>query len=171
MEMNILQKEPKDSLKECLNDCSIEILEYLYEVHRSEHSKKLKTKEEYVDYLNKKIPQGFRKYLNEEIMYSAYKVLENNNENNDYNEELVLNGFMFHYHYEEPDKDCVNIIPKEIQQSFIKNFTNIEKDSYFKKIIKTYIENYLLITGYVPKSKLMEIVLNLEDINITEEEF
>ena len=171
MEMNILQKEPKDSLKECLNDCSIEILEYLYEVHRSEHSKKLKTKEEYVDYLNKKIPQGFRKYLNEEIMYSAYKVLENNNENNDYNEELVLNGFMFHYHYEEPDKDCVNIIPKEIQQSFIKNFTNIEKDSYFKKIIKTYIENYLLITGYVPKSKLMEIVLNLEDINITEEEY
>ena len=44
MEMNIIKKEPKYSLYECLNDCTIEMLEFLFEVHKSEHTKKMNTK-------------------------------------------------------------------------------------------------------------------------------
>ena len=55
MEMNIIKKEPKYSLYECLNDCTIEMIEFLFKVHKNKFTKKMTTKKEYVDYLNKKV--------------------------------------------------------------------------------------------------------------------
>lgn len=170
--MNIKDKELKYKLKDCLNDCNLNMLKNIYENHKSNKELNLETKEDYIEYLEKKIPLNFKKEINNLLNFNIYKILKSNNEMNVYNDILINSGFMFHYCSDDYSKEpCNNIIPEEIQNSSKKIFTKeFEKDYIYKVLCKTLL-NYILASGYIPKEELEELILNSDEISVTKEDF
>ena len=158
---NIVGCEPKQTLEECLNDCSIETLKAI----DTFYGMKFKNKIEYVNYFKDEIINRFKNKLNN-LPYYMYQELSNND--NKFLIDMIKLGFMFHYHRE--DHNCINIIPKEIRDIFneyIKNY----KDEYLYSLLKMTITNYLLINSYIPKDTLEKIIFSYKELNATKESF
>ena len=148
---NILGREPKENLNDCLNDCDIRTLKnicYFYS------DKRLNSKNELINYLKKKIPNKFREYIKSDFSIYVYNILKEKNVNNLFNEDLASCGFLFHYHYEDSDRDCVNVIPKELLEIYKKEFSVDVEKKYIFNLLKDTISNYLLVTGIIPKKSL-----------------
>lgn len=160
----IEKKEEKNKLNECLNDLSDKGLDSI--IKNIDSSNTLKTRNKKIEYLNRKIPEIFNDYLNNDLDFSIYRVL--NSKDNKINAYMVKNGFMFHYHMK--DKDCINVIPIELKEIF-NNYMNEHKIEYlYNQTLKT-IKNYLVINSYIPKRILKMIILSEKELEVTDELF
>ena len=163
-EYYIKEKEVKNNLNECLNDLSDEGLDYI--IKNIDISTNLKTRNKKIEYLNKKIPEDFTNSLNNDLDFSVYRMF--NSKDNKINDDMIKNGFMFHYHME--DKNCINVIPIELKEIF-NNYMNDHKIEYlYNQTLKT-IRNYLVINSYIPKRILKMIILSEKELEVTDELF
>ena len=160
-EFNIVDCKPKETLEECLNDCSIDTLKEIALSYNVDFKEKI----EFVNYFKEEILNRFKSKLND-LPYYMYQELSNSSNKFLFN--MIKLGFMFHYH--KVDNNCINIIPKEIKDIF-NEYIKEHKDEYLYNVLKMTIKNYLLINSFIPKDTLEKIILSYKELHVTKELF